>query len=280
MPSCLSGLVCAVLPSTPWVRLLVTEADSTRGHGFPSLGNTVQLSASWWGKKGNVARLWVRLMKPVYIPPVLNGEAFNCPRCHVYADQKWYYLQASSQADGLGAGYTDREFRVSRCRKCGETTIWLGEKMVFPINATAEPPNADLPDEIAADYEEARMIASLSPRGAAALLRLCIQKLCKHLGQSGQNINGDIAELVKTGLPSGVQKALDSVRVIGNESVHPGTIDLHDNPETVSRLFKLVNFIADKMLTEQRELDEIYDGLPQDKRDAIARRDASGQGAN
>jgi hypothetical protein len=70
-----------------------------------------------------------------------------------------------------------------------------------------------------------------------------------------------------------VQQALDSVRVIGNEAVHPGTIDLKDNRETANQLFRLVNFIAQKMLTEPREIDEIYNGLPKDKLKSIEERD-------
>ena len=131
----------------------------------------------------------------------------------------------------------------------------------------------DLPAEIVADYEEARAIVSLSPRGAAALLRLAVQKLCKHLGKPGKDINDDIKSLVSDGLPATVQKALDSVRVIGNQAVHPGTIDFQDDSDVASSLFKLVNFIAHKMLTEPREVEEIYNSLPASKLAAIERRD-------
>ena len=147
--------------------------------------------------------------------------------------------------------------------------------MIHPQQSTAEPPSPDLPAEVAVDFEEARRISSQSPRGAAALLRLCLQKLCRHLGEPGANINADIASLVAKGLPTKVQQALDSVRVIGNEAVHPGSLDLRDDSDTVNRLFRLVNFIADKMISEPREIDELYGSLPPDKLAGIVKRDGT-----
>lgn len=91
--------------------------------------------------------------------------------------------------------------------------------MVIPDMEGIPYPNDDLSDEIKGDYAEARSILIRSPRGAADLLRLALQKLCKSLGESGKDINADIANLVKKGLRQSIQKALDTVRVIGNESV-------------------------------------------------------------
>ncbi len=145
--------------------------------------------------------------------------------------------------------------------------------MIYPGAATAPLPNPDLPEEIQADFTEARAIANQSPRGAAALLRLAIQKLCQHLGQPGKDINSDIKALVAAGLSPGVQKALDTVRVIGNEAVHPGTIDLRDDPETATSLFQLVNFIAEKTITDPKKLDELYARLPAAKLAGIEARD-------
>ncbi|QJR30041.1 DUF4145 domain-containing protein [Limnobacter profundi] len=212
-------------------------------------------------------------MKAEYIPPKRAARAFNCPNCHVYAKQSWYFMGGASSENGFGTQYHNEKFLVSDCENCSSPTIWLGEKVIFPIHSSAQPPNPDLPEEIRQDYEEARTISNLSPRGAAALLRLAIQKLCAHLGQPGKNINSDIAALVKEGLPSGVQKALDSVRVIGNDAVHPGSIDLKDDRDTVNTLFKLVNFISTKMITEPKEIDELYSSLPQEKIDGINQRD-------
>ncbi|MFT7404291.1 DUF4145 domain-containing protein [Zhongshania sp.] len=218
-------------------------------------------------------------MKAEYIPPQYAEGAFNCPNCHVYAKQSWFYMAGAAHKDGYGSMYQNKQFLVSNCEKCDFPTIWLGEKIIFPIHSASEPPNSDLPDDIKLDYEEARTIANLSPRGAAALLRLAIQKLCAHLGQPGKNINADIKTLVANGLPPKVQEALDSVRVIGNDAVHPGAIDLKDDMVTVNKLFKLVNFITNKMITEPKEIDELYGSLPQEKIDGINQRDGTKENA-
>jgi hypothetical protein len=130
-----------------------------------------------------------------------------------------------------------------------------------------------LPEDIRNDYLEAQRIADRPPRGAAALLRLCIQKLCKFLGGEGKDLNTDIANLAKRGLPTEVQQALDAVRVIGNEAVHPGQMDLKDDRETAGSLFALVNLVAQRMISDPKHVQAIYEGLPKSAREKITKRD-------
>ncbi|HZR18431.1 MAG TPA: DUF4145 domain-containing protein [Verrucomicrobiae bacterium] len=151
--------------------------------------------------------------------------------------------------------------------------VWVHNQLLFPLNKVGPLPNQELPPEIISDFEEARGIVTASPRGAAALLRLSIQKLCKHLGESGKNIDGDIASLVKKGLNPTIQQALDIVRVIGNEAVHPGAMDLRDDRDIALHLFELVNGIADQMISHPKKVTELYAKLPEAKRKAIAARD-------
>ena len=130
-----------------------------------------------------------------------------------------------------------------------------------------------MPEDVAEDFNEARNIFGYSPRSSAALLRLAVQKLCIHLGQSGKNINNDIAALVKNGLSPQIQKSLDIVRVIGNNAVYPGEIDIQENRETVLALFDIINFIVQEMITRPREINEIYQKLPENALKGIEARD-------
>jgi hypothetical protein len=146
--------------------------------------------------------------------------------------------------------------------------------MIYPISGTVQLPNDDLRDDIKLDYLEAKDIVVLSPRGAAALLRLCVQKLCNQLGEKGDNINTDIKNLVKKGLPETMQQALDSVRVIGNHAVHPGQIDLKDDIDTAYKLFSFINIIAEVLITQPKKINELYEAkVPEHLRQEIAKRD-------
>lgn len=148
------------------------------------------------------------------------------------------------------------------------------KRLVYPAKSSAPPPNDDLPPDIREDYEEATRVLPYSARAAAALLRLCVQKLCKHFGEPGRNIDTDIASLVQKQLiRPALQQAMDVVRVVGNEAVHPGTLDVRDDPDLAHALFKLVNLIAEQAITEPREIDEAFGKLPSSKVEAIAKRD-------
>ena len=161
---------------------------------------------------------------------------------------------------------------LSECYNCKKISVWVHDRLVFPNEKEGNEPNQDLPEDIIRDFEEARSIVRLSPRGSAALLRLAIQKLCIHLGEKGKNIDEDIASLVSKGLNPLIQKSLDIVRVIGNEAVHPGVIDLRDDRDTANELFGLINSIADQMITHPKNVERLYERLPASKREAIEKR--------
>ncbi len=206
-----------------------------------------------------------------YIKPVVFADSFTCPHadCGVIAKQDWWSrmwnLHQSAQQE-------NNHLRVAICQHCKKASVWVDHHLFYPITTTAPAPNAEMPANVLKLYHEAATIAERSPRGAAALLRLSIQVLCKELGEPGANINTDIASLVTKGLPSLVQKSLDVVRVTGNDAVHPGQIDT-DDPETVKRLFELVNIIVEYMIALPKQVSGLYSALPADKLKGIADRD-------
>jgi hypothetical protein len=217
-----------------------------------------------------------------YTAPKLFEKAFTCPFCNVFAKMEWSYL------------YSHDVIWSAKCDHCAEQMYWkvagspaagytdkksislekYEPQILFPLTSIAPVANPDLPSNCKEDYEEARTIVNNSAKGAAALLRLIIQKLCKHFGEPGRNINDDIASLVKKNkLSPEVQQALDTVRIVGNSAVHPGEIQLDDNTELVLQLFDLINYIIEEMITLPKKRKVLFSSLPAGAKAAIENRD-------
>lgn len=213
--------------------------------------------------------------QPIYKP------TFNCPHCGALAHMAWLNLMGQKGRMNFVRLPEDLLATTGPC--CNRVSIWTIDteeggsphvKLAYPTTVQAPQAHPDMPEDIACDFEEARQVCNSSPRAAAALLRLCVQKICNHLlGKTGR-IDEQIGELVKRGLPLRAQQALDSVRVIGNESVHPGTMDLNDTPEIAQALFRLVNLIIQDCISAPKEAEAVYGLLPEGKRQGIERRDA------
>lgn len=208
-----------------------------------------------------------------YVQPQISRSAFHCPLCGTYAHIKWFQF---------GRHHAMRPYTEAECSHCGESSLWRIEKttenaggyliptqgtMLFPDTGIAPLPESDMPHDVKLDYEEAAKISAKSPRGAAALLRLGLQKLCKHLGKSGENINSDIRSLAADNvLPPMVIKVADTVRITGNNAVHPGEMSEEDFDHVASKLFDLLNFIVKKAITEPKELEALYEKVPEGPR--------------
>ena len=216
-----------------------------------------------------------------HIAPAVGQASFHCPHCGVLSEQTWssnihcHYQGLLPNGSNGNTQYVLKNTLTAKCSHCKQISLWINNKMVYPLTGNVEMANPDLPDDIKNDYNEAKDIVNISPRGAAALLRLAVQKLCIHLGEKGKNINEDIKNLVKKGLPETMQQALDSVRVIGNNAVHPGTIDLDDNIEIAYALFGFVNIICEMLISQPKKVKEYYEKhIPEKIRKGIEERDS------
>lgn len=173
--------------------------------------------------------------------------------------------------------------KAAKCSNCKRQNYWVTVQnthnpkkweMIYPSIFDAPLPSKDLPEICKQYYLEAAEIAQKSSRGAGALLRLCIQKLCDELGEKNKDLSVAIGDLVKNkNLDKKIQQSLDIVRVIGNNAVHPGQICVDDKPELVQSLFKLVNLIVKEVITIPKEVDEMYNSLPENTLKGISERD-------
>lgn len=210
-------------------------------------------------------------MAEKYEAPGFKKDGFHCPYCGVYAHQVWAEAYHSQ-----GRGWKPvKGLTLSICWKCEEYAFWFNQKMIYPEASNAPLPSEDLPVDVKEDFREARNVVNASPRSAAALLRLALQKLMKELGEKGKNLDDDIGNLVEKGLPEKIQKALDVVRVIGNNAVHPGQIDLRDDVKTAIVLFELLNMIVESQIAQPKRVDEIFGKLPEGAKKHIKKRDGT-----
>ena len=170
------------------------------------------------------------------------------------------------------------------CRACSNGSIWkqfdresnykYKLKLVDPILSDAPAATLDMPEDVRTDFEEARLIVHYSSRAAAALLRLSLQKLCKHLGEPGEHIDTDIRSLAKkTEFGERLIKAADTLRITGNNAVHPGEMSEEDIDNVSNGLFELLNLIVQAGITEPKKWDSMYEALPEKPRKAAEMKD-------
>ena len=189
--------------------------------------------------------------------PDRDSEGFRCPSCGAHAGQRWYPFVVGYQDKGSsegaawwGIGREAGGIALSFCEACRQAVVWHGHSPVWPVTSSAPPASPAMPEEVRADFEEARQVVDRSPRSAAALLRLALQKLSRHLGRPGENISEDLEALMGSGLPDSAQRALRVPGAAGDGPAPPGELDRRDDRETARALFDLVNTVVDRMIAE------------------------------
>src|SRR5580704_6457904 len=90
---------------------------------------------------------------------------------------------------------------ISNCHNCNGFSLWVSGLLVFPTKIDKTP---ELVEE---DVEEAAAILDKFPRGAAALMRICIQKVVPLLKDNGKELNQRVSSLVRKGLELEMQQA-------------------------------------------------------------------------
>lgn len=203
-----------------------------------------------------------------YHAPEFQKTDFNCPHCNVYSAQLWGTASAFPNHYGL----TVEGYSFSKCEHCEKWCCWHDEVMIMPPNAPVALPHMLMPESCKKVYEEARSIVSQSPKAAAALIRLALQLLMKEVGEKGKKIDDDIQSLVNKGLDDHIQAALDYCRVVGNEAVHPGEIQVDDDPSIAHSLFEMINLIVEDRIAKPARVRKFVGNLPEGARKRIEAR--------
>ena len=241
--------------------------------------------------------------------PKLGAELFSCPHCNAVAHHDWFslFLKPENATDVvvltlealmLAKGNESDQFlqrlkdnvlayeyqehprnlkvkllnlHVSRCYNCKGFTVWVRDKLVFPIRGD-EPranivvegefeeavvdvqargeniqqsdehvqDNAEEIDEASEDFEEAAAFLNKSPGAAAALIGVCIQKMMPLLKQTGKNLDENISLLVRKGLEVEIRQATDVLQVFRKNPRQESQVDLRDETAIATSLKEIL----------------------------------------
>jgi hypothetical protein len=171
---------------------------------------------------------------------------------------------------------------VSRCYNCKGFTVWVRDRLVFPIKGNepldiieadfrqVEEDVQELEDnvpesdehveasveeveEASEDFEEAAAILNKSPRGAAALIRICIQNMMPLMKETGKNLDENISSLVRKGLEVEIQQAMDVLQVIRRNPGQESDVDLRDETAIATRMLESLKEILERRMLKNRE---------------------------
>ena len=226
------------------------------------------------------------------VEPQLGAEPFSCPHCNAVAHQDWFsvFLKPESATDAVvltpeaAITLTERDddddrqrgeqllerlkkndltyhyekypqnvkvkmvnLHLSSCYNCNGFSVWVRDRLVFPFRV------AERPDLVATDFEEAATILDKSPRGAAALIYLCIQTLMPLVKENGRHLDDEIASLLSKGLQVEIEEAMDALRTLGNNGAHSGQIDLKEDKATTTRIVALLKMIVERRTLKNRD---------------------------
>lgn len=151
-----------------------------------------------------------------YVQPKLHLGLFNCPLCQGYTEQNWHSTtNILNYGNPMKSDERLDNVNFCICKMCDKYTIWVNEKIVYPLINGAPFPHQDMPQEVKEIYEEARGILSGSPRSACALLRVSLEVLIDNIMEKNKRpLFQNIGVLVnEKKLPSKIQKAMDILRI-------------------------------------------------------------------
>ena len=131
---------------------------------------------------------------------------------------------------------------LSSCHTCNGFALWVGDRLAFPYNVEK------MPAFIQEDFEEAAAILNQSPRGATALMRICIQKLVPLLKRDGSYLNDYMSAVVRKGLELEIQQSMEVLQVLRNDSGQPTTLETQEDKEMALRFLNSLKAVLERRM--------------------------------
>lgn len=248
--------------------------------------------------------------------PKINKDAFACPRCSAFAHQEWRplgvevvedngyswhssfqdspeppdYAATVERINGLNAKVSEGvekllvpqhepgKWSAATCGRCGMSSIWRDDRLVYPAGSTAPLPHEEMPAGARELYVEAREVVGISRRAGAALARASMERLLKTLDPDAGTAS--LEKRIERLLPkvsSSLGDLLTVIRHAGNKSLHAEedpdqlTVLVLDpgEEEVVDFMFTAINNLVDELITRPRKAAELYALVPQGVRDRV-----------
>lgn len=259
-------------------------ADQSKPEAHPTPGTSLRSPTRPWDAIVNT------MTSPTSRLPQLHADAFDCPRCSAFSNHEWdnitfeegppvndsprpYTVNSDGQSRQKSPTEKDESrWRASTCKFCKKRTVWRGDQIIYPPASPAPLAHPDMPESVAALYNEARAVAAASRRAGAALARAALERLLKELdpkAPANANLDDRIARVTgKVHTPTA--QLLTVCRYVGNKSLHgDDTPDeavlllLTDaDSELMDAIFESINRVVDDLITKPNQAQQLYEGLP------------------
>lgn len=204
--------------------------------------------------------------------PAHDKDAFRCPRCGAIAHQQWDTLQVTTGrfSDRSPRGRSSH-WHTATCAHCEESSVWREGRMIFPTSGVVATPHAMMPPHVAELYEEARAVAGVSRRAAAALARATLERLLKHLDtDAGRVTLADRIDRIAAQVSRPLARLLSVLRFVGNDALHgDGASEVlvlvldEDTTASMELMFQAINDVVDELIARPSEIDALYEALPE-----------------
>lgn len=213
--------------------------------------------------------------------PALNKDAFDCPQCGAFANQKWGFSYFAAPGDNFTqAESRNGQWTYSKCARCREYSAWLDDQLIYPSTLVGPIASEDMPEDVREIYDESRRVAAVSRRAGAAMARATLELLVKQIDPDAparSSLAARLERIIPT-VDSSLGKLLTFVRHVGNtihvpENADDAVVMVLDPDQTagMSLIFQAINGLVDEKITRPRLANEAYEMVPEEVRDRVER---------